>query len=78
MLTQNIMIVESEFLWCETSEQGLLSFALLASVRTQNAEDVTAFTGSSEQQPLRIVGCPPVGGLCGKCHWLSPHRTYTP
>ena len=18
------------------------------------------------------------GGLCGKCHWLSPHRTYMP
>ena len=23
-------------------------------------------------------GLPPVGGLCGKCHWLSPHRTYMP
>ena len=27
---------------------------------------------------MRLVGCPPVGGLCGKCHWLSPHRTYMP
>ena len=21
---------------------------------------------------------PPIGGLCGKCHWLSPHRTTLP
>ena len=33
------------------------------------------FTNSSEWEPLRIVGSPPFGGLCGKCHWLSPHRT---
>ena len=23
-------------------------------------------------------GLPPVGGLCGMCHWLSPHRTFLP
>ena len=39
-LTQNITTIESEFPWCEASEQGLLSFALLASEQTQNAEDV--------------------------------------
>ena len=39
-LTQNIMTVESKLLWCETSEQGLLSVALLASGWTQNAKDV--------------------------------------
>ena len=39
-LTQNIMTIESKLLWCETSEQGLLSFALLASEWTQNAKDV--------------------------------------
>ena len=39
-LTQNITTVESEFPWCEASEQGLLSFALLASKWNQNAEDV--------------------------------------
>ena len=40
MLTQNIMTIESKLPWCETSEQGLLSFALLASEWTQNAKDV--------------------------------------
>ena len=40
VLTQNIMTVESKLLWCETSEQVLLSFALLASEWTQNAKDV--------------------------------------
>ena len=40
MLTQNIMTIESKLLWCETSQQGLLSFALLASEGTQNAKDV--------------------------------------
>ena len=39
-LTQSITTIESEFPWCEASEQGLLSFALLASKQTQNAEDV--------------------------------------
>ena len=39
-LTQNIMTIESKLPWCETSEQGLLSFALLASEWTQNAKDV--------------------------------------
>ena len=39
-LTQNITTIESEFPWCEASMQGLLSFALLASEQTQNAEDV--------------------------------------
>ena len=33
---------------------------------------------SSEKEPLRIVGSPHFGGLCGKCHWLSPHRTTLP
>ena len=39
-LTQNIITIESKLPWCETSEQVLLSFALLASVWTQNAKDV--------------------------------------
>ena len=39
-LTHNIMTVEWKLPWCETSEQGLLSFALLASEWTQNAKDV--------------------------------------
>ena len=34
-LTQNIMTVEWKLPWCETSEQGLLSFALLASEWTR-------------------------------------------
>ena len=40
MLTQNIMTIESKLLRCETSQQGLLSFALLASEGAQNAKDV--------------------------------------
>ena len=40
MPTQNIMTIEQKFPWCETSEQGLLSFVLLASEWTQNAKDV--------------------------------------
>ena len=28
--------------------------------------------------PCASWAAPPVGGLCGKCHWLSPHRTYMP
>ena len=39
-LTQNIMTIESKLPWFETSEQELFSFALLASVWTQNAKDV--------------------------------------
>ena len=39
MLTQN-MTIEQKLPWCETSEQGLLSFVLLASEWTQNAKDV--------------------------------------
>ena len=38
--TQNIMTIESKLPWCETSEQGLLSFALLVSEWTQIAKDV--------------------------------------
>ena len=34
------MTVEWKLPWCETSEQGLLSFALLASEWAQNAKDV--------------------------------------
>jgi len=39
-LTQNIITIESKLPWSETSEQVFLSFALLASVWTQNAKDV--------------------------------------
>ena len=38
-LTQNILTIESKLPWCETSEQELLSFALLALEWTQNAKD---------------------------------------
>ena len=27
---------------------------------------------------MRIVGSLPIGGLCGMCHWLSPHLTTLP
>ena len=39
-LAQNIMTIESKLPWFEISEQELFSFALLASVWTQNAKDV--------------------------------------
>ena len=39
-LTQNFMTFESKLPWCETSDQELLSFALLASDWTQYAKDV--------------------------------------
>ena len=37
-LTQNIMTVELKFQWDETSEQGLMLFALLATEWNQNAK----------------------------------------
>ena len=39
-LTQYIITIESQLPWCETSEQGLLSFALLVFEWTQNAKDL--------------------------------------
>ena len=40
MLTQNMLTIVWKLPWCETSEQGLLSFVLLASEWTHNAKDV--------------------------------------
>ena len=39
-LTQNIITIESKLPWCKTSEQVLLSFALLAAEWTHSAKDV--------------------------------------
>ena len=39
-LTQYMITIESNLPWCETSEQVLLSFALLSSEWPQNAKDV--------------------------------------
>ena len=39
-LTQYVITIESKLPWCETSEQVLLSFALLVFEWTQNAKDV--------------------------------------
>ena len=63
MLTQNITTIESEFPWCEASKQGLLSFALLASERTQNAEDVICLYQLFGVAALAHRGLPPCRGF---------------
>ena len=47
--------VESVFPWCEASEQGLLSFALLASEQAQKTEDVIDRCCSSVMQEVQAA-----------------------
>ena len=53
-LTQNIMTVESKISWCELSEQGLLSLALLVSEWTQNSKDVMDTMLSMCKQEVQV------------------------
>ena len=53
-LTQYIITIESKLPWCESSEQVLLSLALLASEWTQNAKAVIDTTLLKCKQEVQV------------------------